>query len=113
MSVSVLPVIEQRRDDLAGGVYRAVAVTAFAEWGEASTDVLGRQSLTMPKDNARQPVSGETKTMFAPRVVRQQAHPGAHLRRGGMHCRRPRITPRDVLEEPRSDLSRAIRFGLA
>src|SRR5712692_10798198 len=110
MSPSVWPVVEQRRDDAAGGVDGAVAVTPFAEWREALTDDLGRQSLTMPEDNAREPASGEPKAVFATCVVRQQAHPGTDLRCGCMHRDRPRIAQRTVLEEPRSYLSRTIRL---
>src|SRR5712692_2109463 len=113
MSPSVWPVVEQRRDDAAGGVDGAVAVTPFAEWRKALTDDLGRQSLTMPEDNARKPASGEPKAVFATRVVWQQAHPGADLRGGGMHRGSPRIAAREVLEEPRSYLSRAIRLDRA
>src|SRR6266849_1622063 len=113
MSASVWPVVEQRRDDAAGGVDGAVAGTAFAKWRKTSTDVFRRQSLMMPEDNGRQPVGGESQAVFATCVVRQQAHPGADLRGGGMHRGGPRIAPQDVLEEPCSDLSRAIGLGIA
>src|SRR5205814_7409335 len=108
MSASVWPVVEQRCDDLAGGVDRAVAITLFAEWGETSTDVFRRQSLMMPKHNGRQPVGGEPQAVFATCVVRQEAHPGTDLRGGGMHRSGPRIAHREVLEESCSDLPGAI-----
>jgi len=45
----------------------------------------------MPKNHAREPVRGEAEAVFARRVAREQAHPGADLRGGGVHRGSPRI----------------------